>query len=464
VTTQTERRAVAHTTGTTRELASFLAGVRFEQLPAAVVRRAEELFLDWVAAVLAGRGARPVVMLERFAERMGPSDGPSELLTARRRSSPLFAALVNGAASHVVEQDDVHNGAVFHPGTVVWPAVLAVAQETGASGRDAIVATVVGYEAGIRVGEFLGRSHYKVFHTTGTAGTLAAAAAVAHLLGADDVTMLHALGSAGTQSAGLWEFLRDAADSKQLHTAKAAADGLLAAYLARDGFTGAVQILEGEQGMAAGMSSDADPSWLVEGLGVRWALLETSFKFHASCRHTHPCADALLQALREHDLSVDQIARVRAHVHQGALDVLGPAAAARTVHQAKFSMPFVLALIALGGHAGVTDFTDDALANPAVRSFMQRVEMVYDAEIDAAYPGRWIGLVEVETRDGGTLRSRVEVPKGDPDNTLSRVELEQKARQLAAYREGASSHEIERIIQRAWALAQQPDLRSLLER
>src|SRR5262245_3965819 len=102
MTTQEKRPTITRTDGTTRELASFLAGVRFEQLPDAVVRRAEELFLDWVASALAGRGARPVVALEGFAERMGPSDGPSELLTARRRSSPFFAALVNGAASHVV--------------------------------------------------------------------------------------------------------------------------------------------------------------------------------------------------------------------------------------------------------------------------------------------------------------------------------------------------------------------------
>src|SRR3989337_2416141 len=122
--------------------------------------------------------------------------------------------------------------------------------------------------------------------------------------------MLHALGSAGTQAAGLWEFLRDAADSKQLHTAKAASDGVLAAYLARDGFTGARSILEGERGMAAGMSSDADPEKLVEGLGESWAVLETSFKFHASCRHTHPAADALLKGMREHGLGADQIAGV----------------------------------------------------------------------------------------------------------------------------------------------------------
>ena len=136
--------------------------------------------------------------------------------------------------------------------------------------------------------------------------------------------MLHALGSAGTQAAGLWEFLRDAADSKQLHTAKAASDGLLAAYVARDGFTGATRILEGEQGMAAGMSSDAEPERLVEGLGERWAVPETSFKFHASCRHTHPAADALLAGMKEHALAADQVAGVRARVHGAAIDVLGP--------------------------------------------------------------------------------------------------------------------------------------------
>jgi 2-methylcitrate dehydratase PrpD len=121
-----------------------------------------------------------------------------------------------------VKEDDVHNGSVFHPATVVFPAALAADQQTGASGRDFLVASVVGHEAGIRIGGYLGRSHYKVFHTTETAGTLAAAAAVSRPLGAGEREMLHSLGSAGTQAAGLWEFLRDDADSKQLHTNKAA--------------------------------------------------------------------------------------------------------------------------------------------------------------------------------------------------------------------------------------------------
>jgi 2-methylcitrate dehydratase PrpD len=454
-----ETTATRHST---QALASFLVGVRYEDLPNEVVEHTKEFFLDWMASAVAGRGARPVRALEDFAEMMGPTVGPSEILVSRRRTSPLFAALVNGASSHVVEQDDVHNESVFHPATVVFPAVLAAAQEAGSSSRDFLVASVVGYEAGIRIGSFLGRSHYKVFHTTGTAGTLAAAAAVAHLQGADEEVMLHALGSAGTQAAGLWEFLRDAADSKQLHTAKAAADGLLAAYLARAGFTGARRILEGDRGMAAGMSSDADPAKLVDGLGERWAVLETSFKFHASCRHTHPAADALLKAMQEHDLAPGDVERVRARVHASAIDVLGPVTDPRTIHQSKFSMGFVLALAALHGRVGINDFTEEALENEEVRGFHDRVEMVLDPEVDAAYPKRWIGVVDVETTQGERFTSRVDVPKGDPGNTLSPEEIEKKARDLAAYRGAASCEELRRIIERIRNLHREPDVRDLL--
>ena len=449
-------------TATTRELASFLARLRFEDIPHEAVERTKELFLDWVGSALAGSNERPVLTLGRFAGEMGPSGGPSEDLTSRRRTSPLFAALVNGAASHVVEQDDLHNASVFHPATVVFPAALAAAQQTGASGREFLAASVAGYEAGVRVGSFLGRSHYRVFHTTGTAGTLAAAAAVSHLLGAGEETTLHALCSAGTQAAGLWEFLRDAADSKQLHTAKAASDGLLAAYLARDGFTGAERILEGERGMAAGMSSDSDPHKLVDGLGERWAVLETSFKYHASCRHTHPAADALLQGMREHRLSADDITRVRARVHAAAIDVLGPVTDPRTIHQSKFSMGFVLAVIAKNGSAGINDFTEEALGDAALRRFGDKVEMVLDPEVDAAYPRRWIGVLEIETKGGGRFISRVEEPKGDPGNTLSREELEEKARKLAVYGDGASEEEMDRIVARSWDLEEEADVRDLL--
>ncbi|HEY5718848.1 MAG TPA: MmgE/PrpD family protein [Gammaproteobacteria bacterium] len=436
----------------TRELARFAAELRFEAIPDYTVRCTEELYLDWLGSALAGRDARPVQALARFAAEMGPADGPSELLVSRGSSSPWFAALVNAAASHVVEQDDVHNASVFHPATVVFPPALAVAQATGASGREFLAAAVAGYEVGIRVGEFLGRSHYKVFHTTGTAGTLAAAATVGRLLGLDAETMLHAFGSAGTQAAGLWEFLRDAADSKQLHTAKAAGDGLLAAWTARDGLTGARRVLDGAQGMAAGMSSDADPARLVDRLGSRWATDETSFKFHAACRHTHPAADALLALMQQHRLGADDLARVTARVHQGALDVLGPVTDPRTVHQAKFSMGTVLALIARFGCAGLDEF-EHRFRDPETVALRERVGMLLDAEVDQAYPARWLGRVTVETRDGRTLHGRVDVPKGDPGNRLTRAELEAKLRRLAAWRDGAAAAECDALIAHAWGLA-----------
>jgi len=443
------------------QLAGFAAGLHFDQIPDAVVRKTEDLLVDWLASAVAGKGARPVESIVRFTEAMGPAEGASEVIVTRKRTTPYLAAMANAAASHFAEQDDVHNGSVFHPATVVFPAAVAVAQALGASGKQLLAASVAGYEVGIRVGEFLGRSHYKVFHTTGTAGTLAAAAAVGNLLGLDAQQMRHAFGSAGTQSAGLWEFLRTAADSKQLHTAHAAAAGLMSAYLAQDGFTGADRIFEGAQGMAAGMSDDADAMNLNDRLGNRWATAETSFKYHASCRHTHPAADALAQVMRECHLQPEAVARVVTHVHQGAIDVLGPVVDPVTVHQSKFSMGTVLALVARFGHAGLPEF-DRHFRDAETLRFRDKVEMVLDPEVDGAYPRRWIGKVTVQTVDGRVLHGRVDEPRGDPGNTLSRDQLTAKALQLAAFSGGASEQEMEAAVHRLWHVAQWPRVGALL--
>lgn len=441
------------TTHPGKELAAFAATLQFADLPHAVVSRIEDLFLDWIGSTLAGKGARPVETIEAFARQMSGAGGDAEVLVSRRSTTPYFAAMVNAAASHYAEQDDLHNSSVLHPATVVFPVALAIAQQEKLSGRALIAGAAAGYEVGIRVGEFLGRSHYRVFHTTGTAGTMAAAATAGHMLKLSPDQMLHAFGSAGTQAAGLWEFLRDAADSKQLHTAKAASNGLMSAYLAKDGFTGATRIFDGAQGMAAGMSTDADPARLTDRLGTRWALAETSFKYHASCRHTHPAADALLAVMTEHNLSADDIVQVTTHVHQGALDVLGPVVDPRTVHQAKFSMGTVLGLIALYRNAGLNEFAQQ-FSEASVRAFCEKVRMELDAEVDAAYPARWIGKVTVTTTDGRTLRARVDEPKGDPGNTLAREELRAKALRLAAFGEGASEAEMLRLFERLAAMAQ----------
>lgn len=445
----------------TQALASFLAELRYDDLPDYVLDRTEDLFLDWLGSALASEGARPIPLFEAYAQKMGPADGPARILVNGRRTSAYFAALVNGASSHLVEQDDLHNSSVLHPATVVFPAALAAAQDLGKSGRELLLASVAGYEAGIRIGEFLGRSHYRIFHTTATVGTLAAAVAVGKLLNFDQKQFVHLLGNAGTQAAGLWEFLRDAADSKQLHTAKAAADGLLAAYFTAQGLTGAQNILEGEQGMAAGMSSDAEPGKLSDRLGSRWALVETSFKFHASCRHTHPAADALLDLMQREGLRHGDIAKVITHVHQGAIDVLGRVVVPQTVHQAKFSMGTVLGLIAVHGKAQLTEFENLSLTDDDVAEFRDKVSMRLDPEVDGAYPARWLGRVEVVTTDGRTLHGAIDEPKGDPGNTLSRTELEDKFRRLLAFAGKRGSDEAGELIARVWRLRETDDLSNL---
>lgn len=340
---------------------------------------------------------------------------------------------------------------------------MAAAQDNNLSGKELLLSSIVGYEAGLRIAESFGRTHYRTFHTTATAGTLGAALAVAKLLHLTPAQTVAALGSAGTQTAGLWEFMRSGAgDSKQLHCAHASANGLLSAYLARAGVVGALDVMEGQAGLLCGMGgSDVDASKLADGLGSRWAVLETSFKFHACCRHTHPAADALLDAVANANIRdpLREVKKVVAHVHQGAIDVLGPVDAAGpvgTVHAAKFSMKTTLALIALRGSASLLDFEKYALHDPDVLEFRERVGMVIDPEVDGAYPKRWLGRVDIDLADGRVVKGICDEPKGDPGNTLTRPELEDKFARLVAYG-GGSDAEAKSLISWCWSLRKHKD-------
>lgn len=326
-----------------------------------------------------------------------------------------------------------------------------------------LLASIAGYEAGIRIAEALGRSHYRTFHTTATVGTVAAAVAVGKLLNLDYEQMVSALGTAGTQTSGLWEFMRSGAgDSKQLHCAHAAANGLLSAYMVRDGLKGAQDIIEGDAGLLKALAKDdVDATRLVDRLGERWAVLETSFKYFACCRHTHPSSDALLNAISQHGIKdpMSEIKSVVAHVHQAAIDVLGPVDAGsppETVHAAKFSMKSTLSLIALKGSASLLDFEKFSLTDSSVLEFRNRVSMVLDPEVDGAYPQKWLGRVDVELADDRTVKGVCDEPKGDPGNTLTRPELEDKVGRLVAYGKG-TDREARDLVRWCWSLRDQQD-------
>ncbi|KAL4959518.1 MmgE/PrpD family protein [Aspergillus stella-maris] len=441
----------------TRALASWASALKYTHLPPTVIARTKDFFADTLACAVAGRGHIAVTSMLNYAQRMGPSDGKCELIgTKGVRTSPAFAALVNGAAAHVVEQDDLHNSSMMHPATVIFPTALAVAQDVGASGKDFITACVVGYEVACRTGEYLGKAHYEKFHTTATTGVLGAAATTAHLLHLNTDQFISALGTAGTQSAGLWQFLLDATHSKQVHTAQACASGVFSAYTSASGLLGTSDILEGSRGMGATLGNlSTTPEAIDRKLGEKWSILESSFKWHASCRHTHPSADALIALMSEEGVGYKDIDSVKAYTYKAALDVLGLSGEGTTVHQSKFSMGFVLAVAAKKGSAGLMDFTEEDLGDGELRELQGRVSMVLDEEIDDAFPERWLGKVEVVTKDGRVLSRSVDVVKGDPGWTLTREEIESKALALADYGGVQDVAAFKDALERIWSIEAQ---------
>ncbi|KAJ5640703.1 MmgE/PrpD, partial [Penicillium herquei] len=439
----------------TDHLAEWSANLRYQNIPQDVVQKTKDFFLDWLGCAIAGRHHPAVSAMAQFAKQMGPSNGKSELIDGSLNftTSPAFASLVNGASSHVVEQDDLHNRSIMHPATVIYPAALAVAQEVNATGEEFIAACVVGYEVGCRVGEYLGKSHYERFHSTATGGVIGVAAATAHLLKLDAAKTLSAIGTAGTQAAGLWQFLLDATHSKQVHTGKACFDGIFAAYTARDGLLGPRDILEGPRAMGVALvPGSPKPEAIDQNLGSDWAIVSSSFKWHASCRHTHPSVDALLSLMKKNNVSFDDIDSVVARTYQAALNVLGLSGEGETVHQSKFSMGFVLAIAAKKGQAMITDFTEEDLKDKSLRDFQKRVSMVLDQEIDNKFPEKWQGTVIVTCKSGEQFTESVEFAKGDPELPLTKEEIERKTRALATYGGFTDVVRVNQLIERAWNL------------
>ncbi len=412
------------------QLATFVFDTDHETLSHETVAMARLCFLDWLGSVYAGKGTRPAMAMLLVAKSLG-GNPEATLLPDASRSSAYMAALVNAAASHVVEMDDLHKASILHPAAPVIPTALAMAEREGASGSEFLAAVVVGYEVAIRVGEAMGLSHYRFWHTTGTCGIFGAAAAAAKTLGLSKPEVAMALGTAGTQAAGLWEFLSDGAMSKQLHPAKAAADGLLSALLAEQGFTAATRIFEGEKGFCRAMAQDFDLSRLTQGLGADPPrILSTSFKAHAACYHIHSAIDAVLEIRRRQSLKPSDIERVQIALYPAALDLLEKVET-RDPYAAKFNIPFCVATALVYGQVGLSAFTTDRLEDPKIQEIVQRISLVRDDELGKVYPDRWPAVAEVTTRTGQTLAARIDYPKGDPKNPMLQEELVAKFHNLS---------------------------------
>jgi 2-methylcitrate dehydratase PrpD len=433
-----ERSALKHAATAAAQLAEFCASLRWDALAPEVRQRTPELVLD-LLGVAAGGSRQPSTapVLAAIAETAVSGTGAT-VLGAGRCAEASWAALVNGTAAHALEMDDVTRISSLHPGAAVIPAALAVAEEQGVSGAAALAAIVAGYEVTMRVGNALGgaSAYRRGFHPTGVAGVFGAAIAAGRLLDLDAARLTHALGIAGTMASGSLEYLADGAWTKRLNPGWAAHAGIVAARLARAGFSGPATVFEGRFGFLRGHTGAPRPAALLSGLGERLEIMNVAVKPYGCCRYNHGLIDAMLALRREHGLRPEDVAAIRLGVlSAGAPLVAEPIArkrAPRNVVDAQFSAPFAAALALVRGAAGADQYTDAAVADATIRTLLPRTTCVRDPELDAVYPERWPAWVQVDTRDGRTLSVRVEHAWGEPENPVPRPALVDKFVSLAA--------------------------------
>ncbi len=416
----------------TAALARWAAEFRPEDLPADLRKAIRLAILDTLAAGRYGMPEPWTGMVRELVEAEPPAASAKGLARgwgdAAATFRPMDAALLNGVAAHAFELDDF--AAKLHPGAVVLPAALAVAEATGASLDDLEVATALGYEMMIRISLALdpNMARLRGWHLTGVVGPLGAGVAVGKLLGLDQTAMASTLGLSATQGGGLFAFNADGAMSKRLHPGRAAQSGVMAAMLAAKGFTGPATVLEVEDGGYLRAFSDhwtIEP--IVEGLGRDWRLLGTNFKPYACCGSVHAYVDAAKQIRQEIGGAPKPGQRIRAGVARVVDVQCGYDYKPGATLNSQMSLRYCLAVALLDGEALPAQFRDDRIADPAVTDLAGRIELLPDAALDALYPTHYSGWAEV---DG--VRAFIKDPAGSIANPNREAALRQKTHALFA--------------------------------
>jgi len=409
--------------------AQWAVGFRPQPLSKEVVHHAKRALIDLEAAMISGAVEAPATMLEQaLAEEL---DRGEARLALGRRATVRAAGLINGAAAHTTEVDDIFRDGIYHPGAPTIPAALALAQSLGASGEAFLRAIVVGYEVSTRIGAAMGRAHYKYWHNTGTIGCFGACAAAAEILGLDAKRFAHALATVTTFSAGLQQSFRQDSMSKPLHAGRAAEAGLTAALAAREGVIGSLDAIDGEAGFGRAMSDGPDWDKALATLGRDFHVTRMTFKNHTCCGHTFAAIDGALALQAKMGVGAKDIRKVRVGTYKAALEVAGYEEP-RTPAEGRFSLKYVVATALTHGSVRFAAFEPARLGDPGTRALMREMEVAVDPELDAAFPAQRAARVAIETRDGRREQFLQPTRIGDPDAPLSDAQLEAKYLELAA--------------------------------
>ena len=411
--------------------------------------------MDFLGVAIYGSTTPESKIVTDFVLSMGGKE-ESTIIGHKSKVPCISAALANGVSGHVIELDDVHTTAIFHPGITIIPAALSLGERQKCNGKKLITAIALGYDIGINLGIAINPSHrFRGFHTTGTCGALAAVATAGKILQLKRSEMKNAFGLAATQASGLLEMT---AMGKRLNPGKAAQTGVISALLAQEGFTSTAKINGNEMGFCKAFSDDCKFDGLEKKLGMNFMILETDVKIHACCAMFHSALDALLDITRNEVIDIQKIRRVIVRTYRAALDGHSEQEPKSRV-AATMSFPYSLAAALVRGQAGVEEFNDDSIRNKEILRLAKAVELVLDTNLDKSFPNEWPAHVLIEMEDGNEFDSYVEKPKGFyPDKPLNDNEFERKFISLAS---GKLQHKLDDIISSVWQLEDLADVNDL---
>ena len=404
-------------------LARFAAGLSYAELPAEVAKIAKLRLLDTVGVCLASCDMAYAQAILDFAVEQG---GPAEAVAygSAHRLPASWAALYNGSLAHGNDYDDTHSKSIVHVGGAVMPTALAVADRLGRDGRSLLAAVVAGYEVATRIGMAASKGfHAQGFHPTGVCGAFSATAVAGKLLGATPEQLAHGFGIAGSQAAGSMEFLAEGAWTKRMHPGWAAHAGVVAAGLARRGYTGPRRIFEGRYGIYNLYSNTVKPELrrAVAGLGEEWEILNTDYKPYPCGHISHPYMDCALNLRRDYGLKPDGIASIELRVPTAAVAILcEPVADKRrpqNSYAARFSLPYAVGAVLVWGKAGIEEFSDARIRDRDVLALCERTTYVVDDSLP--FPRSFPGWIFITLKDGRRLEARMDASRGSRENPMT---------------------------------------------
>ena len=404
-------------------LADFIQTATYENLPKEVIHQAKKCLLDTCGAIIAGSfHSTSGKIAQNYARSLEEPPRATIVGTDLMRSTQT-AAFANGISAHALELDDGSRHATYHPGSSIIPASLALCEAEGKTAGDLIVAIAVGYETSIRIGKSMNPHHYlRGFHPTGTVAHFGTTAACCKVLNLSVEETVNALGLAGSLASGINQYEIDGSLVKHLHPGNAARNGILSALLAKEGLTGPRGVIEGRLGFCHCFSDEYDISSITKGLGSKYDILSIYFKPYPSCRYVHYANEATLNILKEHPMRADDVDHIHILTHQNAKQG-SDIPDYQTVLHARLSIQYGIASILARGKAGLQEYTEEAIKDPKVHEIAKKITIEIDPEIQKLYPNPRSMIVQIKDKKGNIYSSRVDYPKGDPENPMTDDEL-----------------------------------------